>query len=111
MKRRHAVLVSLIIGVAAIFGTFAATQSVRLGRTAQSVVSSAQIAARNRALDRKEAALHRILAAKRAGAPATKRSGPQRVIYVRPAPHVVTLHHHGSDDGPERESEGARFDD
>jgi hypothetical protein len=111
MKRRHALLVSLVIGAAAIFGTYAATKSVRLGRTAQPVISRAQIAARSSALDRTEAALHRILAQRPADAAAARRSGPRRVIYVRPAPHVVTLHHHGSDDESERESEGDRFDD
>lgn len=114
MKRGHALLISLIVGAAAVFGTFAAAHSVRLGRaSATPTISSAQIAAHNHALDRTEAKLRRMLAEP----PAAKRAaqGRQRVVYVRPAPHVVTLHHggHAGDDG-EREAEGQEgggFDD
>jgi hypothetical protein len=36
----------------------------------------------------------------------------QRVIYVRPAPHVVTLHHGGhEDESGEREAEGREGDE
>lgn len=107
MKRGHALLISLIVAAAAIFGTVAATDSVRLGRSsAGPTLSSAQIAAHNRALDRTEAKLRRMLTGHPAATP-DARAGRQRVIYVRPAPHVVTLHHgsHEGDDG-EREAEG-----
>jgi hypothetical protein len=115
MKRGHAFLISLIIGAAAIFGTFAATHSVRLGRSsAQPEISSAQIAAHNRALDRTEAKLRRMLARHPAAKPAAA-ARQQRVIYVRPAPHVITLHHGGHEaESGERESEGHEgggFDD
>jgi hypothetical protein len=112
MKRRHAFLISLIIGAAAIFGTFAATHCVRLGRaSAQPGISGAQIAAHNRALDRTEARLRRMLS----GQPAAEHAAAarrQRVIYVRPAPHVVTLHHGGhEDESGEREAEGREGDE
>lgn len=115
MKRGHALLISLIIGAAAIFGTFAATRSVRLGRSsAQPAISSAQIAAHNRALDRTEVRLRHMLARHPAAKPAAA-TRQQRVIYVRPAPHVVTLHHGGHEaEGGEREAEGHEgggFDD
>jgi hypothetical protein len=114
MKRGHALLISLVIGVAAIFGTFAATHSVRLGRSSTApAIFSAQITARNRALDRTEANLRRMLA----DHPGTTHgaAAPQRVIYVRPAPHIVTVHQKGGDaeDG-EHEAEGHEgggFDD
>jgi hypothetical protein len=98
MKRAHAVLVSLIVAAAAIVGIAAASHTVGLGRAARPAApSSARIAARSRALDRTEAALRRML---RVGSTAPTGSPPpgrQRVIYVRPAPHVVTLHRHGGD--------------
>jgi hypothetical protein len=107
MKRGHALLISLIIGAAAIFGTFAATHSVRLGRSsATPTISRAQIAAHNRALDRTETKLRRMLAEHPAAKPAAG-ARQQRVIYVRPAPHVVTLHHGSHEaEGGEREAEG-----
>jgi hypothetical protein len=115
MKRGHALLISLIIGAAAIFGTFAATHSIRLGRSsAQPTISSAQIAAHKRALDRTEARLRRMLSQHPAAKPAAA-AHQQRVIYVRPAPHVVTLHHGGHEaESGEREAEGHEgggFDD
>jgi hypothetical protein len=115
MQRGHALLISLIIGAAAIFGTFAATHSVRLGRSsAKPAISSAQIAAHNRALDQTEAKLRRMLAEHPASKPGAAQRR-QRVIYIRPAPHLVTLHRggHEIEDG-EREAEdheGGGFDD
>jgi hypothetical protein len=94
-----------MIGVAAIFGTFAATHTVKLGRSAQQpAVPSAQIAARNRALDRTEASLRRMLAQNPAAASGAAPVTPQRVVYVRPAPHIVTIHRNGG----EYEAESAR---
>jgi hypothetical protein len=94
MRRGTALLISLVIGVAAIFGTFAATRSVQLGHSS-TAISGAQIAARNRALDQAQAKLGRMLAGQRA---ATHRAaGRHRVVYVRPAPHIVTLHHRGGE--------------
>jgi hypothetical protein len=116
MKRGHALLISLIVSAAAVFGTFAATHSVRVGRaSATSTISSAQIAAHNRALDRTEAKLRRMLAEHPAAAKRAAAEGRQRVIYVRPAPHLVTVHHGGNEkEESEREAEGHEgggFDD
>ena len=115
MRRRHALLISLIVGAAAIFGTFAATHSAALGRSsARSTMSDAQVAAHNRALDRTEAKLRQMLARHPAAKPAAA-AGRQRVIYVRPAPHIVTLHRSGhEDESGEHEAEGGDgggFDD
>jgi hypothetical protein len=115
VKRGNALLISLILGAAAIFGTFAATHSVRLGRSAaQPAISSTQITAHNRALDRTEARLRRMLSQHPAARPAAA-AHQQRVIYVRPAPHIVTLHHGGHEaESDEHEAEGHEsggFDD
>jgi hypothetical protein len=98
MKRAHAVLVSLIVAAAAIVGIAAASHTIGLGRAARPAASSsARIAARSRALDRTEAALRRMLHQASPAPAAATAARPQRVIYVRPAPHVVTLHPHGGD--------------
>jgi hypothetical protein len=116
MKRGHALLISLLVGAAVIFGTFAASHSVRLGQSSvKPSISSAQIAAHNRALDRTEAKLRRMLAEHPAAKPAAAAARQQRVIYRRPAPHVVTLHH-GAHEGESGEHEaeghdGGGFDD
>jgi hypothetical protein len=113
MKRGHALLISLIIGAAAIFGVFAATHSIGLGRSsARPTISTAAIAAHNRALDRTEANLKRVLARNQVARPTPAGTAPQRVIYVRPAPHIVTLHHGGHEsDGEHEGDDGGGFDD
>jgi hypothetical protein len=114
MKRAHALLISLMIGAAALFGIVAATHTARLGHSAQQPkVSSAQIVARNRVLDQNEAKLRRILAQKQPAVSSARPAPAQKVVYVRPAPHVVTIHHPGGGEheaeGDGRDSEG--FDD
>jgi hypothetical protein len=113
MRRGHALLISLIIGAAAIFGVFAATHSIGLGRSsARPAISSAEIVAHNRALDRTEAKLKRMLARNPAARPGAAGTARHRMIYVRPAPHIVTLHHGGHETDGERESDdGGAFDD
>ncbi|HEY7693026.1 MAG TPA: hypothetical protein VH816_11855 [Gaiellaceae bacterium] len=109
MKRGHAVLVSLIVAAAAIVGIAAASHTVGLGRAARpAALSSAQIAARSRALDRTEAALRRMLRRSSTAPARATPVRPERVIYVRPAPHVVTLHPHGDEHeaGDEGRDEG-----
>ena len=115
MRRRHALLISTIVGAAAIFGLYAATDSVRLGRSSGApTISAAEIAAQNRALDRTEANLRRLLTGHPATGPAST-GGEHRVIYVRPAPQAVTLghgEHEGGDDEHQAESpEDGRSDD
>jgi hypothetical protein len=110
MKRRNAFVIALLIGVVALVGLVAATRSARLGHAAgRPAVSSASIDARMRALDRADASLRRALAQK----PAVGRAAPpQKVIYVRPAPHVATIHRHGGEHETEgSDHEGGGFDD
>jgi len=105
MKRIHALLIALLIGVAALAGTYAATRTAHLGAAAQQQ-SAAVIKQRERQLARGEAALRKALAQSPAPAPAAARSaaatGAQRVVYVRPAPIVI----HKRRAGGEYEAEG-----
>jgi hypothetical protein len=114
MKRGHAVLISLVIGAAALFGIGAALHTTQLGRSSkQPKISTAEIAVRNRALNRTEANLRRILAQKPAAPAAMPAVGAPRIVFVRPKPRIVTIHRsHGDEseaDGRGHEGEG--FDD
>ena len=104
MKKGHALLIALLIGAAALAGIVAATRTAQLGRSSHPPkVSPAEIAVRNRALDRTRANLHKLLAEKPAAGPA-RPAAAQRVVYVRPAPRIVTINRAHSG---EREAEGA----
>jgi hypothetical protein len=119
MKRTHAFLIALAIGVAAVFGLMAATRTAHLGSntTQARTISGAQIAARNRALDRMEIALRKQLTQKPPALPpiptaAPRQPQPQRVLYVRPAPIVHIVHRHGGEhEAQDAEHEGGGFDD
>jgi hypothetical protein len=117
MKRGHALLISLIVLVAAVFGAVAARHTVALAHPSQTpapAMSSAQIAAANHSLDRTEARLRHMLNGAPSGTAAVPAApAAQRTVYVRPAPHVVTIHRSG---GGEHEAEGeheggGEFDD
>jgi hypothetical protein len=108
MKRINALVIALMIGVAALAGTYAATRTANLGAAAQKQ-SAAVIKQRERQLAAGEAALKKALA--QSPAPAAARvarpaapaaTGVQRVVYVRPAPIVIHKHRAGG----EREAEG-----
>ncbi len=124
MNRRHALSISLAVGIAAIAGTVAATKTVQLGHpaAARPTTTSAAIVQRTKALDRTEAALRKALsqrppklpplpktaATAASGAPISAPAQPsagQRVVYVRPAPIVRHVHRAGSGEG-EHEAEG-----
>ena len=119
---KHALLISIAVGIAAIAGTIAATKTVHLGRSAatQPASASVTVAKRTKQLDRAEIALRKALkqqppklpplpAAVPAGsAPiATAAAAPQaqRVVFVRPAPIIHTIHRAG---GHESEHESGR---
>ena len=123
MNRKHAITISLAAALAAIAGTVAATKSVHLGHSAAATTTqsaSSVVAQRSAALDRMEVSLRKALAQKPpklpplpqkvsgGGAPvsaAPPQQTAQRVIYVRPAPHIVTIHRAGG--GHENEHDGA----
>jgi hypothetical protein len=125
VNRKHALVISLAVGVAAIAGTLAATQTVKLGRhaAARATTPSSLIAQRKHALDRTAVALRKALkqrppklpalparapavaSAPVGYAPAT--SGAQRVVYVRPAPIIRHVHRPGGGEGGDgHESDG-----
>jgi hypothetical protein len=115
MKKSHAAAVALLLGIAAVFGTLAASRTAGLGRTAAARPSATRsvLAGRSHQLDQIEVALRKSLRRRPpklppvpkvqasppvqvAGAPD---AAPQRVIYQRPPPIVIVKHHSRGDDG------------
>lgn len=114
MKRIHALILVLALGITVVAGTFAALRITQLGSKATATtVSSAQIAKQNRALARAEAALRVELHQKPpavAGLPAAPAA--QTVIYHRPAPIVHIIHRAGGEhEGDAERSDGGGLDD
>lgn len=124
MARKHTLVAALAVGLAAVLGVVALGHTLSLG-AASHRANDAVVAKRSHQLDRFEAALRRQLrktpavpAKATAPAPAPMSPvaapaapvapAPQRVVYVRPKPVVVTVHRHHGDDG--REAEGASHD-
>jgi hypothetical protein len=103
MKRTSALLISIAIAIAAVFGAVAAVRTTSLGAAAQRT-PAATIVARSRALDRFELGLRRELRRTPPPLPpaATPSSQP-RVVYRRPAPVLVIKHHQQGDDEFETE--------
>lgn len=91
MNRKHTSLIALLLGLAAVLGTFAALRTAHLGASVQRA-SSAQIVAQQRRLTAAERALKHTLALKQVGAQRARKT-----IYVRPAPIIVHLRRHGDD--------------
>jgi hypothetical protein len=119
MKRTSALLVSLAIGVAAIFGVFAVSRTLSLGSHARGA-TDAQVAAKTRQLARYEASLRKALAQKPpalpasasrpATAPAPQPAQAVRVVYHRPPPIVIHKHRAGGEDSYEQ-ADGGGADD
>jgi hypothetical protein len=133
VNKKHALLISLVVGAAAIAGTVAATKTVTLGRhaAARATTPASLIAQRKHALDRTEVALKKTLKQRPPKLPPLPKRAPvaagaatgyapapaQRVVYVRPAPIVRHVHrpggeHEGGDGGDGgSQSGGGGFDD
>jgi len=115
MSRRHATIIALILALAAVAGGVAAMRTAHVGAAARTAGLDAQVAQRTSELNRAEAALRRAVA--QAAAPVRTASPaapprPQRVVYVRPAPRVVTVHRHGEGEAETAlAAEGGSFDD
>jgi hypothetical protein len=116
MTRTAALIVSLAIGVAAVFGLFAASRTVSLGNQSRASVD-AQVAKRTQQLNAYEASLRKALGRKTpalpplatAAAPATSAQAV-RVVYHRPPPIIIRQHRTGGDDGYES-ADGGGADD
>lgn len=101
MKRIHIAMVALLLGIAAVFGTIAATRTVGLG-TSSRQAQSATVEKRTRQLNLLEASLRQQMARERRALPAVGRASAApvapRVVYHRPPPIVVGRQtHHGDD--------------
>ena len=112
MNRKHALVIAVALGVAAVAGTLAAIQSTSLGAEA-ATVSEAQIERRTKALDRAAAQLRRqarrkppalpaMPSSRGGGLSASASSGPG------PAPTAVLV---ASGPGPSSGSGGSHHDD
>ena len=110
MKKIHVTAIALLIGLAAIFGTFAATRTASLG-TASRNAGNAAYAARVKQLDAFSAKLRQELTAKPAQLQAPARTAvTPRIVYRRPPAVVVVKHTHHGDDGFERADGGSGND-
>ena len=112
MKRTHALLISLVLALAVVLGSFAAIRSTRLSTAATAPrASSSEIARQNAALSKAEAALRSQLARKPPAIPTLDRKAavatPQTVVYRRAPAIVHVVHRHGG----ERDDGGGSFDD
>jgi len=110
MSRKHASIIALILALAAIAGGMAAMRTASIGSAARPPSLDTQIAQRSRQLDRAEASLTRTLQQAQVPvqgqlAPSTPSAQAQRVVYVRAAPHVITIHRAGG------EHDGGGLDD
>jgi hypothetical protein len=105
VKKIHVVVIALLLALAAVFGTMAATRSAHLGAATRSA-NDAAYRARVRHLNAYEARLRRELAA----TPSTARRAAPRTIYRRPPAIVVVRHTHHGDDGHQHEAEGGGGD-
>lgn len=93
MNRRHATIIALLLGLAALLGTFAAIRTMHLGAVARAA-GDARIATQERRLTAAERSLRKSL-----GRPSAARATAKapKTVYVRPAPIVVPLRGRGDD--------------
>jgi hypothetical protein len=123
VNRKHALIVAVALGIAALVAAFAVVRTTASAADARDG-GTPEIAARARALDRFEASLRRELARQPAqGQPPAAAPGeaqPERVVYVRPPAGGVQaaagdddrFEDEGHDDrGDEHEYEGGDDDD
>ena len=108
MRRIHTFVIALVLAVAAVAGLFAVSHTTQLGAAARTQVPAAQVAARNRQLDKIERAL--LAEAQRTPPVATQQVAQRPTIYVRPKPIVHVVHRAGGEHENEAEGDGG-FDD
>ncbi len=107
MKKIHVAAVAVMLAIASIFGTLAATRTAGLGASSR---QDATVQARTKQLNAFERSLHRQLTqAASTAAPAGAAPAP-RIVYHRPPPIVVVKHTNHGDDGFENASEGGGDD-
>jgi hypothetical protein len=115
----HRIAIAAILGLAAAAGLVGLTRTLDLGaaRPAAHLPAPAALAARAHRLDRAEVALRHALRAHPpalpvvpsyadaapAASPAPAAPALQQVTYVRPPPHIVTVHRAGNREGEDHE--------
>jgi hypothetical protein len=111
MKRIHVTLIALLLAIAAVLGTVAATRTVNLGAAGRKANDAAYLA-RVKQLNAYAASLQRQLAARTTPTSGASAAAPApRIVYHRPPPIVVVKHtHHGDDGGFENAAEGGGGD-
>ena len=99
MKRRHALLTSLLLGLAVVAGALALTRTMALGQHA--AVGDAQIARRAAQLDRAETQVRRLRAQRPPAVPTVPatRSATRMVVVGNARSHAEPYDH--EDDGHE----------
>ena len=108
MNRRHVAGIALLVALAAVAGLFALVRTTGLTGAGGSAATTAVVQARTVQLDRYEATLRKQIAAVNttpAVAPGATRQAAQKVVYVRPAPIIRTIHRQHRDDGSSRGSD------
>ena len=98
MKRRHALLTSLLLGLAVVAGALALTRTMALGQHASA--GDAQIARRAAQLDRAEAQVRRLRAERPPALPAAAPAAQSatRVVVVRASQsHGEPYEHEGDE--------------
>ena len=107
MNRIHVLVASVIVGLSAIFGLAAATKTAGIGapKPTTSQVSGQTIAARQRKLDRVQAALRRARAKRPPALPVVP-AAPRTQLVAQPAPVAGSASPTSWDDEHEDEEEG-----
>ena len=112
MNRKHATGIALLIALAAIAGLLAVARTSGLAGASGSSATTALVQARTAQLDRYETALRKRVAAVDAqltgstGAVTDAAPAAQKIVYVRPAPIVRTIHRsHDGEGGSKGESD------
>lgn len=105
MKRRHAVLATVAVGLSALAGTFAVTQTAALGQQ-PSQPSDAQIAARTAKADTAQAELDRIRALRVPALPAVPAAAHATLPQAFSAPVARPSDSHGDDEERGEGSDG-----
>lgn len=113
MKKIHVLAVAALLGLAAVVGVVAASQTAGIGTAQTARASNQTIVLRAKRLDAAERALKRALAHRPPALPAQPSAGSSsaapvaQVIYRRPAPVIVLKHRGAGEREHEQESEGS----
>lgn len=125
MHPTHRVAIAAILGIAAVAGLIGLTRSLDLGAASASAprVSPAAVARGNHRLDRAQAALRRARASRPpalppipaypavpTASPASAAPAVGAVTYVRPPPHIVTVHRSGGEGADHEGGSGGQDD-